>query len=69
MAEPNRPKRGKCPACGKPARVGYMPFCSARCKNLDLGRWLGGRYAIATDERPGAAGDPGADNDNLPESD
>jgi uncharacterized protein len=24
----------------------YYPFCSARCKNVDLGRWLTGAYAI-----------------------
>jgi len=39
-----------CPACGRPAppRDGNpaWPFCSARCKLLDLGRWLGEDYRI-----------------------
>jgi len=36
----------KCPVCGKPATGGPAPFCSKRCANLDLGRWLKGGYAI-----------------------
>jgi uncharacterized protein len=44
----------KCPICkkdvvepkaGEPA--GTFPFCSERCKLVDLGRWLGGKYQIA----------------------
>ncbi|SEC87555.1 hypothetical protein SAMN05444161_2016 [Rhizobiales bacterium GAS191] len=35
-----------CPICGKPAIERYLPFCSARCTNIDLGRWLKGNYAI-----------------------
>lgn len=27
--------------------LAYKPFCSARCANVDLARWLGGGYAIA----------------------
>lgn len=45
-------KRRKCPNCAKPATQDYMPFCSERCANLDLGRWLNGDYRIATDETP-----------------
>ena len=29
-----------CPICGKPGATGYRPFCSKRCANIDLGRWL-----------------------------
>lgn len=39
-----------CPVCGKPAAEKYRPFCSRRCADVDLGRWLTGGYAIATDE-------------------
>lgn len=39
-----------CPVCGKPAEAKYRPFCSKRCADVDLGRWLTGGYAIATDE-------------------
>ncbi|WP_085883519.1 DNA gyrase inhibitor YacG [Oceanibacterium hippocampi] len=48
---PRKPAR--CPICGKPAEAGNRPFCSPRCKDLDLGRWLDGRYAIPTEEAPG----------------
>jgi endogenous inhibitor of DNA gyrase (YacG/DUF329 family) len=36
----------KCPICGRPARVDDRPFCSPRCADVDLHRWLNGRYAI-----------------------
>jgi hypothetical protein len=39
-----------CPICGKPADPDYRPFCSRRCADVDLGRWLTGAYAIPTDE-------------------
>jgi len=29
----------------------FKPFCSKRCADIDLGRWLKGGYAIPTDER------------------
>ncbi len=35
-----------CPICGKPATERYRPFCSRRCADVDLGRWLTGAYAI-----------------------
>ncbi len=42
----------KCPICGKSFEVdpkklpGNFPFCSERCKLVDLGRWIDGDYAI-----------------------
>lgn len=41
-----------CPICGKPAATGYHPFCSKRCADVDLSRWLGGVYRVETDEGP-----------------
>ena len=38
--------RKACPLCGKPARQAYRPFCSRRCADIDLGRWLNGGYAV-----------------------
>jgi endogenous inhibitor of DNA gyrase (YacG/DUF329 family) len=38
--------RPHCPLCGKPANEHYRPFCSNRCADIDLNRWLGGVYAI-----------------------
>ena len=43
----NRPANpGPCPVCGKPSVVAFRPFCSKRCADVDLQRWLSGRYAI-----------------------
>ena len=35
-----------CPMCRKPVDPAFRPFCSKRCADLDLQRWLTGRYAI-----------------------
>ncbi len=35
-----------CPICGKPAVARFKPFCSSRCADIDLGRWLKGSYVI-----------------------
>lgn len=40
-----RPKR-PCPICGKTSTQAFHPFCSRRCADVDLHRWLGGTYAI-----------------------
>jgi endogenous inhibitor of DNA gyrase (YacG/DUF329 family) len=36
----------KCPICGKPATEASKPFCSERCRDVDLNRWLSGSYVI-----------------------
>jgi endogenous inhibitor of DNA gyrase (YacG/DUF329 family) len=43
---PLRPKR-PCPECGKPSARDAFPFCSTRCKDIDLNRWLKGAYVIS----------------------
>jgi endogenous inhibitor of DNA gyrase (YacG/DUF329 family) len=35
-----------CPICGKPRDPKHAPFCSRRCQDIDLGRWLKGNYVI-----------------------
>lgn len=41
------PKRARpCPVCGRPAAAAERPFCSRRCRAVDLNRWLQGAYAI-----------------------
>jgi endogenous inhibitor of DNA gyrase (YacG/DUF329 family) len=40
-----------CPICEKPAEARYRPFCSKRCADVDLGKWLTGSYAVPS-ERP-----------------
>jgi endogenous inhibitor of DNA gyrase (YacG/DUF329 family) len=44
MAEPLSLKR--CPICGKPGNPEFEPFCSKRCADIDLSRWLKGVYVI-----------------------
>ncbi|SFC86344.1 DNA gyrase inhibitor YacG [Tropicimonas isoalkanivorans] len=39
-----------CPICGKPGAERYRPFCSRRCADIDLARWLNGSYTIPTEE-------------------
>jgi endogenous inhibitor of DNA gyrase (YacG/DUF329 family) len=46
------PTARPCPICGKPPAPQYRPFCSARCAQIDLGRWLKGNYRIESDEGP-----------------
>jgi endogenous inhibitor of DNA gyrase (YacG/DUF329 family) len=35
-----------CPICGKPATEASKPFCSERCRDVDLNRWLSNSYTI-----------------------
>ncbi len=37
---------GKCPTCGRPTEARFRPFCSTRCQQLDLGRWLNESYRV-----------------------
>jgi endogenous inhibitor of DNA gyrase (YacG/DUF329 family) len=52
MEPERRMKRGRCPRCGKEfdyaniASHKPFPFCSARCRDVDLGNWLSGNYVI-----------------------
>ncbi len=55
---PLRPRR-PCPECNKPSIREFYPFCSKRCKDIDLNRWLSGTYVI-----PGPALDE--DGDDTP---
>jgi endogenous inhibitor of DNA gyrase (YacG/DUF329 family) len=44
-----------CPTCRKrvePADNAYFPFCSERCKLVDLGRWIGEEYRIPAEDPP-----------------
>ena len=52
-----------CPLCGKPQDAAYRPFCSRRCADVDLQRWLSGRYAIPVveDDEDDSAAVPDAD--------
>jgi endogenous inhibitor of DNA gyrase (YacG/DUF329 family) len=57
----------ECAVCGKPQEAAFRPFCSKRCADIDLGRWLKGGYAI-----PGASADPASPSnpsENEPDED
>lgn len=61
MLDPDRKplkaaRKARCPICRKPAAAAHKPFCSERCRQVDLNRWLGEQYRIPTDE-PGAQDD------------
>jgi hypothetical protein len=42
----SNPAKAKCPVCGKPRDADYRPFCSRRCADIDLGRWLSESYSM-----------------------
>jgi uncharacterized protein len=56
--EGHRPAPRPCPVCGKPATAALRPFCSERCRQVDLGRWLAGDYAIPGDPAPDSGEPP-----------
>ncbi|UCF76022.1 MAG: DNA gyrase inhibitor YacG [Betaproteobacteria bacterium] len=49
-----------CPTCGAPVswtpESAWRPFCSKRCKMIDLGAWATERYRVPVSEDPGNAG-------------
>jgi len=51
-----------CPICNKkPAVKPFTPFCSLRCKEIDLGKWLVGSYAVPVTEEDDAPDDEAQD--------
>ena len=54
---------GNCPICGKPADPGVRPFCSKRCADIDLNRWLSGVYAVPVREEEDEDGERPAEGD------
>jgi Uncharacterized protein conserved in bacteria len=54
--EPLRKTR-PCPECGRPSVRESYPFCSERCRSVDLSRWLKGSYAIPVTEDESKAGE------------
>ncbi len=56
--------KGTCPICKKKSQQGYRPFCTKRCSDIDMGRWLKGGYAI-----PGVDGEASIPANDNPDSD
>jgi uncharacterized protein len=55
-------KRARCPQCDQfladDVDGRWRPFCSERCKLMDLGQWFAGRYAIPAEPDPDALPEP-----------
>ena len=51
-----------CPVCGRAVDAKYKPFCSRRCADVDLARWLNGSYAV-----PVADDAADTSSDDIPE--
>ena len=56
----DKPK-GVCVICGRPRDPQYAPFCSRRCADIDLYRWLKGGYVIADNQPPDPEGEDEGD--------
>jgi uncharacterized protein len=64
-------RKKACPICGKPVKLETRPFCSKRCADIDLGRWLGESYRIPAEEPPDGRdtdGEAPPDQDPSPRS-
>ncbi|MFC0280459.1 DNA gyrase inhibitor YacG [Falsigemmobacter intermedius] len=56
----------KCPICGREADEKYRPFCSKRCADVDLARWMTGTYAIPVEDDEDEDGAPPPDLPQRP---
>ncbi|MCA0400342.1 MAG: DNA gyrase inhibitor YacG [Proteobacteria bacterium] len=52
-------RAARCPLCGNLTQEKYKPFCSKRCADLDLSRWLNGVYAVPLREEEDEDGEGG----------
>jgi hypothetical protein len=43
-------KTASCPICARPVTPQHRPFCSPRCRAVDLSRWLNGTYRVIQDD-------------------
>lgn len=62
--------RVKCPICSKSFEISKLddlpsfPFCTDRCRMVDLGRWIDGAYALPDQAQPGATGASDLDDED-----
>lgn len=53
---PRKPREVPCPNCGKPSLFApenrFRPFCSERCKLIDIGAWASGAYVVPGQDEP-----------------
>jgi uncharacterized protein len=57
------PTARSCPICGKPVEPEFKPFCSRRCADIDLNRWLSGVYAVPVKDDEDEDGERPADGE------
>ena len=61
LSDPDKkPPQRPCPICGKARADKYRPFCSKRCADVDLHRWLSGTYSVPVVEEEDEDGTPSA---------
>ncbi len=58
----------RCPLCGKSTDPAFKPFCSKRCADIDLNRWLSGVYAVPVKEDEDEDGERPAEPDESERS-
>ena len=66
--EPVRVSAACCPECKKPVDPRYRPFCSKRCADVDLHRWMSESYRVPVLDAPEQAGDTGVSPDDKKEN-
>ena len=56
MVDSSKPRTVRCPACGGKSLYApgnpYRPFCSERCRNMDLGAWASESFRVPDDSPP-----------------
>lgn len=57
-SDPPPAKSTPCPVCGKPAVARHRPFCSPRCVQVDLNRWLSEVYVVPGSDEPANSDEP-----------
>lgn len=56
----------RCPICQRPTEAAYLPFCSRRCADVDLGKWLTGAYALPAEAAEDTPAPPPDDTPRRP---
>jgi endogenous inhibitor of DNA gyrase (YacG/DUF329 family) len=68
MSDQAAPRLAPCPTCGKLPVPQFRPFCSKRCADVDLNRWLSGVYTVPVVEQEDEDGAPKIDGSDEEES-
>nr|WP_170612412.1 DNA gyrase inhibitor YacG [uncultured Ruegeria sp.] len=55
-----------CPICGEDTVTRFRPFCSKRCADIDLAKWLNGSYAVASQREEDEEADVSGENSEPP---